>query len=225
LEISPTFQHRRCSKRTDHVLLEADRSHATNSGERIWLVRSVTASYNEPSQNGEALVETTVAGIDTGSQLFETWIPDGGFEVQRRKVEGAVVECLVPKWGQDEVFTSRPCHEEPCLHRLLAECPVDHVAEFAGRYGLLTFSIPRHQVGRKLRAAEVFQPQPLALWQDQIRRLRSAADLWDRIVAGKDADVHQARALLGRKLTQAKRWPACGSSSPSHPRARTISSP
>src|SRR5579883_1237353 len=30
LEISPTFQHRRCSKRTHHVLLEADRSHATN---------------------------------------------------------------------------------------------------------------------------------------------------------------------------------------------------
>ena len=49
----------------------------------------------------------------------------------------------------------------------------------------------------------MFQPEPLALWHDQIRRLRSVADLWDCIVAGKDADVHQARASLGRKITQA----------------------
>ncbi len=49
----------------------------------------------------------------------------------------------------------------------------------------------------------MFQPEPVALWQDQIRRLRSAADLWDRIVAGKGSDHHQARALVGRKITQA----------------------
>lgn len=71
---------------------------------------------------------------------------------------------------------------------------------------------------RKVRAAEVFAPEPMALWQDQIRRLRSATELWDAIVGGDEAALrrllrqpesakrtdlpHQARALLGRKITE-----------------------
>ncbi len=45
------------------------------------------------------LWKTTIAGIDTSSQLFETWIPDGGFEVQRRKTPDGMADCLVPKSG------------------------------------------------------------------------------------------------------------------------------
>lgn len=41
--------------------------------------------------------------MNSGSGLVEAWIPDGGLEIQRRKVKspdgGSVVtECLVPKW-------------------------------------------------------------------------------------------------------------------------------
>ncbi len=129
------------------------------------------------------LWKTAVEGIDTGSDLFETWIPDGGFEIHRRKTNDGMADCLVPKWGQADAFPSRPCQEQPCLHRLLAECPADRIGDFAGSYGLLSFSMPCHLAGRKLHAAEIFTPEPLALWHEQIRLLRSAGDLSDAIAA------------------------------------------
>jgi hypothetical protein len=173
------------------------------------------------------LWKTAIEGIDTGSVLVETWIPDGGFQIQRRKTaDGTVADCLAPKWGQDEVFTSRPCQEQPCLHRILAECPADRVLDFAARYGLLTFSMPRHLVGKKVRAADVLVPEPLALWHHEIRLLRTAAELWDGIIAASGEDhtrldvavlrrllrqpddakrvdlLQQGRALLSRKVTE-----------------------
>lgn len=147
------------------------------------------------------LWKTAVEGIDTGSDLFETWIPDGGFEIQRRKTNDGVADCLVPKWGQADVFASRPCQEQPCVHRLVADGPHDRVADFAGSYGLLSFSMPRHLAGRKLHAAELFPPVPVALWHEQIRLLRSAADLWDALAA---EDVAVLRRLL-RQPEHAKR--------------------
>lgn len=101
------------------------------------------------------------------------------------------------------MLTSRPCQEQPCLHRLLAECPPARIPDFAGAYGLLAFSIPRHLAGHKLRGAEIFAPEPVALWHDQIRMLRSAADLWDAIVAAADAEhTRQDVAVLRRLLRQ-----------------------
>jgi len=83
------------------------------------------------------------------SELLETWVPDGGFKMERRPVKvphggSTITECLVPKWAGDELTCDRPCARQPCLHRLLAECPPhpDGILQFAGRYGLLTVSLP-----------------------------------------------------------------------------------
>ncbi len=45
--------------------------------------------------------------MNSGTGLVETWIPDGGFEIQRTNVRlgdtGTVVtDCLVPKWSGDD---------------------------------------------------------------------------------------------------------------------------
>ncbi len=52
--------------------------------------------------------------MHTGSELLETWIPDGGFEITKRKLKtddggSAVADCLVPKWPDDELARDLPC--------------------------------------------------------------------------------------------------------------------
>ena len=64
--------------------------------------------------------------MTSGSELVETWIPVGGFKVERRKVRtpdgGATfTECLVPKWEIDDLTPDQPCARQPCLHRIVAE--------------------------------------------------------------------------------------------------------
>jgi hypothetical protein len=83
--------------------------------------------------------------MHTGSELLETWIPDGGFMIERRKLKAAdggsaLADCLVPKWADDELTRDLPCARQPCLHRIFAECPPDpeRILALAGRYGLLT---------------------------------------------------------------------------------------
>jgi hypothetical protein len=66
--------------------------------------------------------------MHTGSDLLETWIPNGGFMIERRKLKtsdggSAVADCLVPKWADDELARDLPCVRQPCLHRIFAECP------------------------------------------------------------------------------------------------------
>jgi hypothetical protein len=68
--------------------------------------------------------------MHTGSELLETWIPDGGFEIAKRRLKtgdgaSAVVECLVAKWTDDELARDFPCARQPCLHRIFADCPPD----------------------------------------------------------------------------------------------------
>ena len=65
--------------------------------------------------------------MDTGSALFKTWIPQGGFEIERRKIKtpagaSASNECLAPVWPDDDTSAVCPLAEQPCLHRVLAEC-------------------------------------------------------------------------------------------------------
>lgn len=60
--------------------------------------------------------------MHTGSDLLETWIPDGGFEIAKRKLKtsdggSALADCLVPKWPDDELARDLPCARQPCLHR------------------------------------------------------------------------------------------------------------
>lgn len=133
---------------------------------------------------------------DTG--LVETWIPDGGFEVQRRKVKtpegGAVVtECLVPKWSNDELTADRPLHRQPCLHRVLADCGHDQIVRLASLYGLLTVTIPRKPDAGKSVPADLLPPEPLDIWSRETGALRAATEMWD---AG------QNREPVARRITE-----------------------
>ena len=111
--------------------------------------------------------------------------------------------CPVPKWPDAEVFSSRPCHEEPCLHRILTECQPGGVLSFADNYGLLAFSIPRHLAGKKVRAGDVLQPEPVAFWQEEIGLLRRLTGLWDSILANERQDrTKMDEAELRRRLRQ-----------------------
>ena len=87
----------------------------------------------------------------------------------------------MPKWAGDELTPDRPCARQPCLHRLLAECPTqpDGILQFAGRYGLLTVSIPRPPEPGQVVRAEALPPEPLDLWRREIGALRACTDLWD----------------------------------------------
>jgi len=86
--------------------------------------------------------------MNSGSDLVDTWIPDAGFEIQRRKVKAAdggsmVMACLAPKWSEDELTADRPLHRLPCLYRTLADCRHDQIVKMASRYGLLTATVSR----------------------------------------------------------------------------------
>jgi hypothetical protein len=136
--------------------------------------------------------------MDSGSGLVETWIPDGGFEIQRRKVKtpegGAVVaNCLVPKWAGDDLTLDRPLHRQPCLHRVLAACRHDQIAAMANNYGLLTVTVARKPEPGKPVHADLLPPEPVEIWHREIRALRTATDLWN---SGRD------RELVAHRITE-----------------------
>jgi len=144
--------------------------------------------------------------MHTGSELLETWIPDGGFEIAKRKLKtgdggSAAVECLVPKWADDELTCDLPCARQPCLHRIFAECPPDpeRIAFLAGRYGLLTVSIPRTPAPGQVVRANLLPPEPVELWRKEIQALRACTELWDSIA---DQESAPARERLGRKISE-----------------------
>ena len=138
--------------------------------------------------------------MHTGSELVEPWIPEGGFKLGRRRItapdgETTVTECLVPKWEFGELAQDLPCARQPCLHRIVADCPPenDSILDLAGRYGLLTVSIARIPEPGKAVPSSALLPEPLDVWQREIRELKAVGDLWDRIAAGD---------LRGRSLTE-----------------------
>jgi hypothetical protein len=141
--------------------------------------------------------------MHTGSELLETWIPDGGFRIERRKVKTAdgsatVTECLVPKWEIGELAPDRPCARQPCLQRIVADCLPERepILDLAGRYGLLTVSLTRIPEPGKPVPSSALPPEPLDIWRSGIRDLRASADLWDRIAAGD----RRGEEMLERKL-------------------------
>jgi hypothetical protein len=140
--------------------------------------------------------------METGAVLFETWVPVGGFKLERRKgktPEGAVIttDWLVPIWAHDDLAATRPCAEQPCLHRVLADCRHDQVLRLAGFYGLLTAT------GKAARA-DALPPEPVDIWHREIRALRSATALWDAIAAEDAAALRrllpQHQAAKGKEL-------------------------
>ena len=74
-----------------------------------------------------------------------------------------------------------PCAEQPCLHRVLAECSHDQVVRVAGLYGLLTAT------------GKILPPEPVDLWRREIRELRNATALWDAL-AGADVPLQEEAA-------------------------------
>ena len=140
--------------------------------------------------------------MNSGTGLVETWIPDGGFEIQRRKVrtrEGGTVvtDCLAPKWSGDDLTVDHPLHRQPCLHRVLATCRHGHIVRLADLYGLLTVTVPRKPEPGKPVHADMLPPEPLDVWHREIRALRAATDIWD---SGKDRDLvaHRITERLAR---------------------------
>jgi hypothetical protein len=141
--------------------------------------------------------------MHTGSELVETWIPSGGFKLERRKVrtpEGGATftECLVPRWDTGELDLDRPCARQPCLHRIVADCLPEREAilDLAGRYGLLTVSLIRiPEVGKSVPVSAL-APEPFDIWRTEIRELKAVGDLWDRIASG---DL-RGRDMLDRRL-------------------------
>ncbi len=137
--------------------------------------------------------------MHSGSELLQTWIPDGGFKIERRKLKtadggSAIAECLVSKWTDDELTPDRPCARQPCLHRIVADCPPEpeRILDLAGRYGLLTVSIPRLPAPGETVRAGALPPEPVEIWKREIRELRACTEIWD-------AGGHER---LGRKLAE-----------------------
>ena len=135
--------------------------------------------------------------METGTVLFETWVPAGGFRLERRKwktPEGAVIttDWLVPVWAHDDLAATHPCAEQPCLHRILADCRHDQVLRLAGWYGLLTAT------------GKTLPPEPVDVWYREIRALRNATALWDSIAAENAAALRrllpQHQAAKGKEL-------------------------
>jgi hypothetical protein len=145
--------------------------------------------------------------MHTGSDLLETWIPDGGFMIERRKLKtvdggSALADCLVPRWADDELTRDLPCARQPCLHRIFAECPPapERIASLASRYGLLTVSIPRAPSPGQVVKADALPPEPVEIWRTEIQALRACTELWDSIANGQQSAA--ARERLGRKISE-----------------------
>jgi len=133
--------------------------------------------------------------MDSGSGLVEIWIPDGGFEIQRRKVKtpegGTVVaNCLVPKWAGDDLTLDRPLHRQPCLQRMLADCGHDQIVRLASLYALLTVTNPRKPSPGETLRADGLSPEPLDIWSREARALRAATVMWD---SGRDRELVAGR--------------------------------
>lgn len=123
--------------------------------------------------------------MKTGADSLETWIPHGGFRLDHRKGktpegETLTTDWLVPTWASDGLTSAYPCAEQPCLHRLLAECPRDQVVKLAGLYGLLTAS------------GKTLPPEPVETWHREIRALRISTTLWDAVAVEDGAALHRA---------------------------------
>ena len=152
-------------------------------------------------------MENSVAGFDTGAGSVETWIPDGGFQLVRRKgktPEGTILttDWLVPAWANAELTAARPCAEQPCLHRILADCQQDGIVHFVNMYGLLTAA------GKPARAGAL-PPEPVDIWRSEIRAMRNATALWDAIAAQDSVALSrvlpQHQAAKGKELLRLAR--------------------
>jgi hypothetical protein len=60
--------------------------------------------------------------MHTGSDFLETWIPDGGFMIERRKLKNhgrRIGGCRLTwsrRWSGEDLIRDVPCTRQPCLH-------------------------------------------------------------------------------------------------------------
>jgi hypothetical protein len=80
----------------------------------------------------------------------------------------------------------------------VADCPPEKnaILDLAGRYGLLTVSITQAPAPGKPVPSTTLLPEPLDIWRREIRELKAAGDLWDRVAAGD----RRGEEMLERKL-------------------------
>ncbi len=120
--------------------------------------------------------------------LDSPWrLPAGTPEEENRRTVGSTTDWLVPVSPDDDVSSVHPCAEQPCLHRMLAECPADQIVRLANLVGLLLMATG------KVRRADALPPEPVDVWRREIRALRNATALWDAVVGN---DVKGLRRLL-----------------------------
>jgi hypothetical protein len=128
--------------------------------------------------------------MTSGSELLETRILESASNFERRKVRtpdgDATVTCLVPRWNIGELTPDLRCTRQPCLHRIVANCPPekDAILDLAGRYGLLTSSTALRPEPGKPVPVSALPPESIDVWRREIRELKGVGDLWDRIAAG-----------------------------------------
>jgi len=144
--------------------------------------------------------------MQPGSALIETWIPVGGFQIAKRRLQTAhhgilTADCLVPKWDNAQLTPVRPCEVQPCLHRVFAECDPDPRAfvNLANCYGLLTASVLRQPAPGQTIPASVLPPEPIDIWCALVREMRTCAELWETIRLGHGS--LSAMASTGARLS------------------------
>jgi hypothetical protein len=122
------------------------------------------------------------------------------FCLERRKGktpegETLATDWLVPAWAHDDLTAAHPCAEQPCLHRVLAECPHDQVVHLASLYGLLTAS------------GKVLPPEPVETWHREIRNRHSRWPLIDHHRELRpDSRERRADASLDSARPQGEKW-------------------
>jgi hypothetical protein len=104
--------------------------------------------------------------------------------------------------ADDELARDLPCARQPCLHRIFAECLPDaeRILLLAGRYGLLTVSIPRTPAPGQIVKADVLPPEPVEIWRKEIQALRACVELWDSTAGGQESATASER--LNRAIAE-----------------------
>jgi hypothetical protein len=123
----------------------------------------------------------------------------------------ALADCLVPKWAGDELTRDFPCARQPSLHRIFADCPPDtqRILSLAGRYGLLTVSIPRPPAPGQILRASALPPEPVEIWRKEIQALRPARNCGIRLRTVGNQEQH----ANGSAAKSPSTWRACHSTS------------
>ena len=141
--------------------------------------------------------------MHTGSELVETWIPVGGFKIERRRVRTQDAARPSPSvWSRSGISANwtptSPVHGNPASTVWLRIA-----CRSANRFSLWPGSTvsspcrsPQTPVPGKPVPSSALPPEPVDVWRREIRELKAVGDLWDRIAAGD----RRGEEMLERRL-------------------------